>query len=74
MPRKNKFEVLKELKPSFPYPPVLNLSMHPSEQYADKAVKVKIEVRLMTILPDEIRFLLLSYSLVSIATKSKCFI
>ena len=39
MPRKNGFEVLKELKPSFPYLPVLILSMHPSEQYADKAVK-----------------------------------
>ncbi len=39
MPRKNGFEVLKELKPSFPHLPVLILSMHPSEQYADKAVK-----------------------------------
>ena len=39
MPRKNGFEVLKELKPSFPYLPVLILSMHPAEQYADKAIK-----------------------------------
>lgn len=39
MPKKNGFEVLKELKPSFPALPVLILSMHPSEQYADKAVK-----------------------------------
>jgi DNA-binding NarL/FixJ family response regulator len=39
MPRKNGFEVLKELKSSFPSLPVLILSMHPAEQYADKAVK-----------------------------------
>jgi DNA-binding NarL/FixJ family response regulator len=39
MPRKNGFEVLKELKPSFPSLPVLILSMHPTEQYADRAIK-----------------------------------
>ena len=39
MPRKNGFEVLKELKPSFPSLPVLILSMHEPEQYADRALK-----------------------------------
>ena len=39
MPRKSGLEVLKELKPSFPSLPVLILSTHPAEQYADKAVK-----------------------------------
>lgn len=39
MPRKNGFGVLKELKPRFPSLPVLILSMHPSEQDADNAIK-----------------------------------
>ena len=39
MPMKNGFEVLKGLKPLFPSLPVLILSMHSSEKYADKVVK-----------------------------------
>jgi len=39
MPRKNGFEVLKELKPSFPSLPVLILSMHEPKQYIDRALK-----------------------------------
>jgi two-component system invasion response regulator UvrY len=39
MPRKNGVEVLKELKPRFPSLPILILSMHAPEQYADKMLK-----------------------------------
>jgi len=39
MPRKSGFEVLKELKQSFSSLPVLILSTHAPEQYADKALK-----------------------------------
>ena len=39
MPRKNGFEVLKELKIRLPSLPVLILSTHAPEQYAGKALK-----------------------------------
>jgi two-component system, NarL family, invasion response regulator UvrY len=39
MPVKNGFEVLKELRCSHQYIPVIILSMHPEEQYVSRALK-----------------------------------
>lgn len=40
MPRKNGFEVLKELQQDYPDLPVLILSVHPSEQYEARSLQL----------------------------------